>query len=47
MIKNRPVALIVILLIYILAAACGYLAFKFFELNFSLWLSLLLAARQE
>ncbi len=43
MIKNRPVALIVILLIYILAAACGYLAFKFFELNFSLWLSLLLA----
>ena len=43
MIKNRPVALIVILLIYIFAAVCGYFAVTFFESTFPLWLTLLLA----
>lgn len=43
MIKNRPVAFIVILLIYILAAVCGYFTFTFFESTFPLWLTLLLA----
>ncbi len=43
MIKNRPVALTVILLIYVLAVFCGFYTFRFFSADYSLWLSLLIA----
>lgn len=43
MIKNRAASLIIILLIYILAAVCGFFIFTFFASKFSLVLSLLLA----
>ncbi|MCR5437442.1 MAG: DUF1295 domain-containing protein [Treponema sp.] len=43
MIKNRAASLFIILLIYILAAVCGFFIFTFFASKFSLVLSLLLA----